>query len=312
MKRRVSTAREGELRVLPGWFPPYAGRSGKMFQPEFCFPYRRGRRSAGCLVALLLGLSVVSGCAQVPGSINPIAWFDDLFGNSETAEAIAPAGTGTTASGAPRRVPSLSEKSAVPTATADASPSTPFDVAQLFAKLFSASGPKGNAAGLETPVAFTPSNPDPALKREQPVSPSATAQTSVDPAPTGLGASSDASAQWRETITVHFALGSAALSRDGSKKLRRIADLYREHGGKVRVIGHASSRTRDLPIERHKMINFEISLDRATRVANALVKLGVDSIAIQTMAMSDNEPLYHEWMPSGEAGNRRTEVSIEY
>lgn len=277
--------------------------------------------SASCLVALLVGLSVVAGCARAPGSIDPIAWFGGLFGDSENVEPVAPVRTGITAAGPPRRVPTLAEKSAVSTATTDAgatnavagaSRSTPFDVAQLFRKLFSASGPNGKATALETPVAFTPSNPDPALEREQSDASSATAQTSLDPSLAGSGASSGASVQWRETITVYFGLGSAALSRDGRRKLRRIADLYRENGGKVRVVGHASSRTRDLPIERHKMINFEISLDRATRVANELIKLGVDSDAIQTVAMSDNQPLYHEWMPSGEAGNRRTEISIEY
>lgn len=270
--------------------------------------------SASCLVALLVGLSVVAGCARAPGSIDPIAWFGGLFGDSDNVEPVAPVRTGITAAGPPRRVPTLAEKSAVSTATTDAgaSRSTPFDVAQLFRKLFSASGPNGKATALETPVAFTPSNPDPALKREQSDASSATAQTSLDPSLAGSGASSGASVQWRETITVYFGLGSAALSRDGRRRLRRIADLYRENGGKVRVVGHASSRTRDLPIERHKMINFEISLDRATRVANELIKLGVDSDAIQTVAMSDNHPLYYEWMPSGEAGNRRTEISIEY
>ena len=111
---------------------------------------------------------------------------------------------------------------------------------------------------------------------------------------------------------IHFAVGSAAVSPGDRKKLRRIAKLFREHGGTVRVVGHASSRTRNLPIERHKMINFGISLDRATRVASELIKLGVEPEAIVTIANSDNEPLYHEWMPSGEAGNRRAEITIVY
>ena len=43
----------------------------------------------------------------------------------------------------------------------------------------------------------------------------------------------------------------------------------------MRVIGHASSRTREMDWVRHKMVNLNVSLDRANAVASVLVRSGV-------------------------------------
>ncbi len=111
---------------------------------------------------------------------------------------------------------------------------------------------------------------------------------------------------------VRFPAGSASLVPAARDTLRLVADLHREQGGTIRVIGHASTRTREMPVERHKMVNFGVSLRRAQVVADALIRLGVTPEAISVGAMSDNEPIYHEWMPSGEAGNRRAEIFLDY
>jgi len=58
------------------------------------------------------------------------------------------------------------------------------------------------------------------------------------------------------------------------------------------------------------MANFKISVDRADAVAGELVRLGVGKKDVEIAAVSDREPLYYEIMPSGEAGNRRTEVYL--
>ena len=111
---------------------------------------------------------------------------------------------------------------------------------------------------------------------------------------------------------VRFPAGSASLVPAARDTLRLVADLHREQGGTIRVVGHASTRTREMPVERHKMVNFGVSLRRAQVVADALIRLGVTPEAISVGAMSDNEPIYHEWMPSGEAGNRRAEIFLDY
>jgi outer membrane protein OmpA-like peptidoglycan-associated protein len=58
------------------------------------------------------------------------------------------------------------------------------------------------------------------------------------------------------------------------------------------------------------MANFKISVDRANAVAEELVRLGVMRENILIAAVSDAEPMYYEIMPSGEAGNRRTEIYL--
>jgi outer membrane protein OmpA-like peptidoglycan-associated protein len=122
----------------------------------------------------------------------------------------------------------------------------------------------------------------------------------------------DAATGSGSAAVVRFATGSAELVSNARKTLRLVANLHREQGGTIRVVGHASARTHEMPVERHKMVNFGVSLRRAQVVADALIRLGVTPEAISVGAMSDNEPIYHEWMPSGEAGNRRAEIFLDY
>ena len=107
---------------------------------------------------------------------------------------------------------------------------------------------------------------------------------------------------------VRFKAGSASLSSRERRGLRRIAQAYRKRGGAIRVEGHASSRTRNMDLVQHRMVNFNVSLDRANSVARELVRQGVPEQAVFVAALSDSRPLYYEIMPSGDAGNQRVEV----
>ena len=111
---------------------------------------------------------------------------------------------------------------------------------------------------------------------------------------------------------ISFATGSSHLTTASKAKLRQIVAAHRERGGSVRVVGHASHRTRDLPLHKHKMANFRISVDRANAVARELVRLGVQTAALRIEAVSDSRPIYFEVMPAGEAKNRRAEVFLEF
>ena len=115
-----------------------------------------------------------------------------------------------------------------------------------------------------------------------------------------------------KVATIQFVSGSARLSQGDRNILRAVYRLHRQRGGRVRVVGHSSSRTRSMDPIRHKMVNFKISADRAEAVAGALVRAGLRRDDISLSARSDSEPLYYEVMPTGEAGNRRAEVFIDY
>ena len=108
--------------------------------------------------------------------------------------------------------------------------------------------------------------------------------------------------------TIQFANGSSRLNARDRHILRDVSVLQRQRGGKVTVIGHASHRTRNMDTDRHNRVNQRISQDRADAVVRELIRLGVGAGDIQMSAASDSRPLYYEFMPSGEAGNRRAEI----
>ena len=110
---------------------------------------------------------------------------------------------------------------------------------------------------------------------------------------------------------IFFSHGSAGLDAKDVSVLRDVATLYKQRGGGLRIVGHASSRTQNATPNEHQMANFETSLTRAEAVKEALLTLGVPAEAMQTEAIGDAEPVYHEFMPSGEAGNRRVEIFLE-
>lgn len=110
---------------------------------------------------------------------------------------------------------------------------------------------------------------------------------------------------------IFFGHGSAELDGRDRGVLRDLAALHRQRGGRLRIVGHASSRTRNTTPDEHQIANFDMSLARAESVQEALLDLGVAPDALQVEAVGDAEPVYHEFMPSGEAGNRRVEIFLE-
>lgn len=114
-----------------------------------------------------------------------------------------------------------------------------------------------------------------------------------------------------KVATIQFANGSAQLSSNDRRILQQVRKLAAERGGQIRIVGHASSRTRNLDPVSRKMANFEISIKRADKVASELVRLGLKKDSLLVGAVSDIMPQYYEYMPSGEAGNRRTEIYLD-
>ncbi len=112
--------------------------------------------------------------------------------------------------------------------------------------------------------------------------------------------------------TVYFRHGSAGLTGEERKLISQIAGAALQTDAYVRVVGHASSRTAEMPLDRHELVNFNVSLARAETVAAALVAGGVPEGRVLVEAMSASQPLFFESMPSGEAGNRRTEILFQY
>jgi outer membrane protein OmpA-like peptidoglycan-associated protein len=109
---------------------------------------------------------------------------------------------------------------------------------------------------------------------------------------------------------VYFGNGSNALTSADRQVLQQVAQLQRIQGGVLRIIGHASARTGNIDALTQDQVNRKVSLARATAVARALVAMGVQPILVQVAAAGDDQTLYAESTPAGEAGNRRAEVYL--
>lgn len=113
-----------------------------------------------------------------------------------------------------------------------------------------------------------------------------------------------------EPFRLFFQNGSNRLTQDQLGALDAVAAHVRA-GGRLRIVGHSSSRTADMPVEEHLRINLESSQARANAVVAALINRGVDPDMLIIEAKGDAEPIYFEAMPAGEAGNRRVEIFLQ-
>ena len=116
-----------------------------------------------------------------------------------------------------------------------------------------------------------------------------------------------------KVATINFVSGSSNVGIKGLKKIKKIAKLAKERNAKIKIVGHASKRTKDMPIAEHKLVNFVISDKRAQSVAQVFVKKhNFPGERLITEAVSDAKPLFKEIMPAGTKANQRTEIFIIY
>jgi flagellar motor protein MotB len=107
---------------------------------------------------------------------------------------------------------------------------------------------------------------------------------------------------------IYFPSGSAKLDVADRGTLREVIRIYKNRGGPMQIVGHASSRSRHPDSLQSELANFRLSGQRADAVARELERMGVARADMVVSAVSDSEPLYGESTPTGEAGNRRVEV----
>jgi outer membrane protein OmpA-like peptidoglycan-associated protein len=113
--------------------------------------------------------------------------------------------------------------------------------------------------------------------------------------------------------TINFQSGSSSVNNAGLKKIKKIAKIAKERNAKIKIIGHASERTKDMPIAEHKLVNFIISDKRANSVAEIFIKkYNFPSDKLITQGVSDSKPLFKEIMPAGTTANQRTEIFLIY
>ena len=127
----------------------------------------------------------------------------------------------------------------------------------------------------------------------------------------GLGGFGGAQGFNSEPTLVMFGHDSVTLSSAARTQIKAVADAYKSNGGTIRVVGHASQRTKEMAFDVHLRVNFRVSANRAGAVASELMRLGVDPAALIIDAVGDAQPMFLEAMPSGEARNRRVEIFVQ-
>jgi outer membrane protein OmpA-like peptidoglycan-associated protein len=129
--------------------------------------------------------------------------------------------------------------------------------------------------------------------------------------PAGMSASMNGGMPPTETI--YFPGDTTNLPKAASAKVSQAVAAFHAGGGNgtVKVIGHASSRTANMSVERHLEVIFQKSQARANAVAQALIKAGVPADKVQIEAVGDSQPIFYESMPKGEDGNRRAEIFVQ-
>jgi outer membrane protein OmpA-like peptidoglycan-associated protein len=115
------------------------------------------------------------------------------------------------------------------------------------------------------------------------------------------------------TAVIFFPGDSVYLNGEARAQVRTAAEQFKARGGQgyVRVVGHSSSRTANMPLERHLEIIFRKSQERANAVVRELVRDGVPASKVLMEAVGDSQPVYYESMPKGEDGNRRAEIFLQ-
>jgi len=257
-------------------------------------PWQGGRPHRRSLaVAALALLAVLAGCSAM----------QEMTGSSEQAAAAEPAKVST--AGAKDEFPNLAAVPSEPRAQ-----SAPEDRERIMAEMAQdhaqATFSSTTTEQQEPAPLVTAAPPDPFATSVIISGDSVTTSDQVAglPAPTAAGPGQLAA-------IIFFPNGSAALDDQDRKVLRDLARLREQRGGSLRIVGHASSWTQNATPEQHQLANFEMSLKRANAVLDELLQLGVPAEAAQAEAVGDAEPVYHEFMPSGEAGNRRVEIFLE-
>jgi outer membrane protein OmpA-like peptidoglycan-associated protein len=115
------------------------------------------------------------------------------------------------------------------------------------------------------------------------------------------------------TAVVYFPGDGVKLSKAAHAQVRAAVTAFKADGGQgtIRVVGHASSRTPNMPVEKHLETIFSKSQERADAVAQELIHQGVPAAKILIDAVGDSQPIYYESMPKGEDGNRRAEIFVQ-
>jgi len=110
-----------------------------------------------------------------------------------------------------------------------------------------------------------------------------------------------------------FGTGEADLTPEGTAALAKIAGALKGRGERIRVEGH----TDNVPIvkaetkARYPFGNLDLSLDRALRVADSLIKAGIEAKRVSCGGYGEHQPRAENSTAEGKKKNRRVEILVQ-
>jgi outer membrane protein OmpA-like peptidoglycan-associated protein len=111
---------------------------------------------------------------------------------------------------------------------------------------------------------------------------------------------------------VYFDHDSAQVGTSDRGLLEEVVALYKESGGRLRLVGHSSNQASTEDEVAQRMVNLDLSLKRANAVATTLLDLGAEQEKLMIEAKADSEPAGGEVTVGGGDSNRRVEIFLEH
>lgn len=282
-------------------------------RPNRARAFRARRGLAGTVAAMALAL-LVAGCSTVDETWN------DFFGDEPAPQRVSTAGA-EAQEDSPPNLSAVPEKAPTTTSAAQRRAlQRSLNTDRQSAEFSDQPLKPGRAAPPEPemPVASAAATPpvEPMPAYNPPATPpvssygQSTAQAVAGQATAGYPAVGQVPAG-QPVAVIYFGHGSSALDARDRQVIAQAAGLQKQNGGFLRVIGHSSQRTGTTDAVQHSLRNFEMSLKRAQAVAAVLRADGVSEQTLLVEARGSGQPVFYEFMPTGEAGNRRVEIFLE-
>lgn len=107
-----------------------------------------------------------------------------------------------------------------------------------------------------------------------------------------------------------FDSGSAALDKNGTEVLGRVATQLRKSGHQILVIGHTDNKPIGVALARQYPSNWELAGARAASVVRLFDKSGLPAKRMLAVSVADSQPVASNKTETGRAKNRRIEIRL--
>ena len=107
-----------------------------------------------------------------------------------------------------------------------------------------------------------------------------------------------------------FDSGSAALDKNGTEVLTRVATQLKKSGHQIVVIGHTDNKPIRTTLAKQYPSNWELAGARAASVVRLFAHQGLQSKRMQAVSVADSQPAASNETEQGRAKNRRIEIRL--